>query len=134
MPTYAYACKDCDHEFDIVQSFSDDSLTICPECEGALRKKFNSVGVVFKGSGFYRTDSRSDGAGLKGGGASTAASSNGSDSSNGSSNGSTGSGSSSSAEKKSDSSGSGSGSSSPGSAGSGSNGSSPAKTPATTSA
>jgi putative FmdB family regulatory protein len=137
VPTYAYACKDCDHEFDIVQSFSDDSLTICPECEGALRKKFNSVGVVFKGSGFYRTDSRSDGAGLKGGGASTAASSNGSDSSNGSSNGSTGSdgsGSSSSAEKKSDSSGSGSGSSSSGSAGSGSNGSSPAKTPATTSA
>lgn len=61
MPTYAYACKDCGHEFDIVQSFTDDSLTVCPECEGALRKKFNSVGVVFKGSGFYRTDSRADG-------------------------------------------------------------------------
>ncbi len=59
MPTYAYACKDCGHAFDIQQSFSDDSLTICPECEGKLRKKFNSVGVVFKGSGFYRTDSRS---------------------------------------------------------------------------
>lgn len=59
MPTYAYACKDCGHAFDIQQSFSDDSLTICPECRGALRKKFNSVGVVFKGSGFYRTDSRS---------------------------------------------------------------------------
>ena len=58
MPTYAYACKDCGHAFDIQQSFSDDSLTVCPECEGALRKKFNSVGVVFKGSGFYRTDSR----------------------------------------------------------------------------
>lgn len=58
MPTYAYACKDCGHAFDIQQSFSDDSLTICPECRGALRKKFNSVGVVFKGSGFYRTDSR----------------------------------------------------------------------------
>ncbi|MGO4247455.1 FmdB family zinc ribbon protein [Paenarthrobacter sp. RAF54_2] len=58
MPTYAYACKDCDHAFDIVQSFSDSSLTECPECQGALRKKFNSVGVVFKGSGFYRTDSR----------------------------------------------------------------------------
>ncbi|MFK0039077.1 FmdB family zinc ribbon protein [Paenarthrobacter sp. NPDC090517] len=58
MPTYAYACKDCDHAFDIVQSFSDNSLTECPECKGALRKKFNSVGVVFKGSGFYRTDSR----------------------------------------------------------------------------
>jgi putative FmdB family regulatory protein len=58
VPTYAYACKDCGHAFDIVQSFSDCSLTSCPECQGALRKKFNSVGVVFKGSGFYRTDSR----------------------------------------------------------------------------
>ncbi|WP_336712435.1 FmdB family zinc ribbon protein [Arthrobacter sp. USHLN218] len=58
MPTYAYACKDCGHAFDIQQSFSDDSLTVCPECSGTLRKKFNSVGVVFKGSGFYRTDSR----------------------------------------------------------------------------
>ena len=61
MPTYAYACKDCDHAFEIVQSFSDQSLTVCPECSGALRKKFNSVGVVFKGGGFYRTDSRSGG-------------------------------------------------------------------------
>lgn len=58
MPTYAYACKDCDHAFDARQSFSDDSLTVCPECTGSLRKKFNSVGVVFKGPGFYRTDSR----------------------------------------------------------------------------
>ena len=58
MPTYAYACKDCTHAFDIQQSFSDASLTVCPECGGNLRKKFNSVGVVFKGSGFYRTDSR----------------------------------------------------------------------------
>jgi putative FmdB family regulatory protein len=58
VPTYAYACKDCGHAFDIVQSFSDSSLTSCPECQGTLRKKFNSVGVVFKGSGFYRTDSR----------------------------------------------------------------------------
>ena len=58
MPTYAYACKDCSHDFEIVQSFSDNSLTSCPECQGTLRKKFNSVGVVFKGSGFYRTDSR----------------------------------------------------------------------------
>jgi putative FmdB family regulatory protein len=58
VPTYAYACKDCGHAFDIQQSFSDSSLTVCPECEGSLRKKFNSVGVVFKGSGFYRTDSR----------------------------------------------------------------------------
>jgi putative FmdB family regulatory protein len=59
VPTYAYACKDCSHAFDIQQSFSDDSLSVCPECRGTLRKKFNSVGVVFKGSGFYRTDSRS---------------------------------------------------------------------------
>lgn len=58
MPTYAYACKDCSHAFETVQSFTDSSLTTCPECEGTLRKKFNSVGVVFKGSGFYRTDSR----------------------------------------------------------------------------
>ena len=61
MPTYAYACKDCDHAFETVQSFSDESLTVCPECSGTLRKKFNSVGVVFKGGGFYRTDSRSGG-------------------------------------------------------------------------
>ena len=60
MPTYSYACTECDHRFDAVQSFSDDSLTTCPECRGRLRKVFNAVGVVFKGGGFYRTDSRSD--------------------------------------------------------------------------
>ena len=59
MPTYAYACTACDHRFEAVQSFSDDSLTVCPECEGRLRKVFNAVGIVFKGGGFYRTDSRS---------------------------------------------------------------------------
>ena len=59
MPTYAYACTACDHRFEIFQSFSDDSLSACPECEGRLRKLFNAVGVVFKGGGFYRTDSRS---------------------------------------------------------------------------
>ena len=59
MPTYAYACTECEHRFDIVQSFSDDSLTVCPECGGKLRKVFNAVGVVFKGGGFYGTDSRS---------------------------------------------------------------------------
>ncbi|MGN5238855.1 FmdB family zinc ribbon protein [Rhodococcus sp. SJ-3] len=59
MPTYSYACTACDNKFDIVQSFSDNSLTVCPQCSGKLRKLFNSVGVVFKGSGFYRTDSRS---------------------------------------------------------------------------
>src|SRR6185436_8244322 len=60
VPTYAYVCTSCEHRFDIVQSFSDDSLTECPECEGRLRKLFNAVGVVFKGSGFYSNDSRSD--------------------------------------------------------------------------
>ena len=59
MPTYAYACTECDHRFEIFQSFSEDSLTQCPQCEGRLRKLFNAVGVVFKGGGFYRTDSRS---------------------------------------------------------------------------
>lgn len=58
MPTYSYACTECDNRFDIVQSFSDDALTVCSECSGKLRKLFNSVGIVFKGSGFYRTDSR----------------------------------------------------------------------------
>lgn len=59
MPTYAYACTACDHRFEIFQSFSEDSLSQCPQCEGRLRKLFNAVGVVFKGGGFYRTDSRS---------------------------------------------------------------------------
>lgn len=58
MPTYQYACTECGHAFEQVQSFSDDTLTVCPECQGRLRKIFNAVGVVFKGSGFYRTDSR----------------------------------------------------------------------------
>lgn len=58
MPTYSYACTECGDRFDAVQAFSDDALTTCTKCEGRLRKLFNSVGVVFKGSGFYRTDSR----------------------------------------------------------------------------
>lgn len=58
MPTYSYACTECDHRFDAVQAFTEDALTTCPQCTGRLRKLFNSVGVVFKGSGFYRTDSR----------------------------------------------------------------------------
>ncbi len=60
MPTYQYACTECDHAFEQFQSFSEDSLTVCPQCAGRLRKVFNAVGVVFKGSGFYRTDSRTD--------------------------------------------------------------------------
>ena len=59
MPTYQYACTECGHAFEQFQSFTDDALTVCPECSGRLRKVFNAVGVVFKGSGFYRTDSRS---------------------------------------------------------------------------
>ena len=74
MPTYAYRCKDCGHAFDAVQSFSDDALTECPACGGVLRKQYGSVGVSFKGSGFYRTDSRGgtgrgDGAKASSGGA-----------------------------------------------------------------
>ena len=59
MPTYQYLCTSCGRDLEIRQSFSDPSLTVCPECEGSLRKVFNAVGVVFKGSGFYKTDSRS---------------------------------------------------------------------------
>ncbi len=58
MPTYQYACTQCAHTFEQFQSFSDDALSVCPQCSGRLRKVFNAVGVVFKGSGFYRTDSR----------------------------------------------------------------------------
>ncbi|MDN5931467.1 MAG: FmdB family transcriptional regulator [Pseudonocardia sp.] len=58
MPTYQYACTTCDHRFEAVQAFTDTSLTDCPQCSGLLRKVFSSVGIVFKGSGFYRTDSR----------------------------------------------------------------------------
>ncbi|MBF6205445.1 FmdB family transcriptional regulator [Nocardia asteroides] len=87
MPTYSYACTQCDNRFDIVQSFTDEALSVCSECSGKLRKLFNSVGIVFKGSGFYRTDSR--------GGSSTASepakseSSSSSSSDSGSSSGST---------------------------------------------
>ena len=59
MPTYAYACTVCEHRFEAHQSFTDSSLTVCPECSGRLRKIFPTVGVVFKGSGFYHNDSRS---------------------------------------------------------------------------
>jgi putative FmdB family regulatory protein len=58
VPTYQYACTECEHGFEVVQAFTDDALTSCPRCQGRLRKVFGSVGVVFKGSGFYRNDSR----------------------------------------------------------------------------
>lgn len=67
VPTYSYACTECDNRFDAVQAFSDDALTTCPQCSGRLRKLFNSVGVVFKGSGFYRNDSRDAATSSKGG-------------------------------------------------------------------
>lgn len=70
MPTYAYACKSCDHRFDAVQSFSEPALTDCPECGGPLRKEYGSIGVTFNGSGFYRTDSRA-GDGANGGSSGT---------------------------------------------------------------
>ena len=72
MPTYVYACKSCGHRFEQYQSFSEDSLTTCPECaQEALRKVFDSVGIVFKGSGFYSTDSATSGASTVGGGSSS---------------------------------------------------------------
>ena len=110
MPTYSYACTECDNKFDLVQAFSDDALTECPQCDGRLRKLFGKVGVVFKGSGFYRTDSRE------------AAKST----SNGSAKSSESAGSSSSSEKKSDSAKSDSSSSSSSSGSSGSSTSAPA--------
>ncbi|TQM63345.1 FmdB family zinc ribbon protein [Klugiella xanthotipulae] len=103
MPTYSYRCTQCHNAFDIRQEFSDASLTDCPECGGRLRKVFNSIGVTFNGSGFYRTDSRAGGspAGV-GASASSSSEGTGSSSSSGSSasvasSGSTTSGSSSSA-------------------------------------
>ncbi|MFI6295978.1 FmdB family zinc ribbon protein [Nonomuraea sp. NPDC050790] len=59
MPTYQYVCNDCGQPLEVVQKFSDDALTVCPNCEGKLRKVFSAAAIVFKGSGFYKTDSRS---------------------------------------------------------------------------
>ncbi len=61
VPTYEYRCQQCDRTFDVVQSFSDDPLDACPTCGGPVKKVFGSVGIVFKGSGFYKTDSRTSG-------------------------------------------------------------------------
>jgi putative FmdB family regulatory protein len=58
VPTYQYRCTECGDELEVVQKFSDEPLTVCPACQGSLRKVFSPVGIVFKGSGFYRTDSR----------------------------------------------------------------------------
>jgi putative FmdB family regulatory protein len=59
VPTYEYACKSCKQHLEVVQSFKDDALTVCPNCGGQLRKVFGNIGIAFKGSGFYKTDSRS---------------------------------------------------------------------------
>ncbi|WP_422745052.1 FmdB family zinc ribbon protein [Mycobacterium sp. WMMD1722] len=91
MPTYSYACTECDNRFDAVQAFSDDALTECPQCNGRLRKLFGKVGVVFKGSGFYRTDSREAGKSSGNGAAKSSESAGGSEKSTSSSNGSSGS-------------------------------------------
>jgi putative FmdB family regulatory protein len=106
MPTYEYRCKSCGEHLEVVQSFSDDPLTECPSCGGDLRKVFGSIGIAFKGSGFYKTDSRaaakagassssSNGSGSGSGNSETASSSSGSsDSSSGTSSDSSSSGSS----------------------------------------
>ena len=73
MPTYQYACTDCGEQLEVVQKFTDDALTVCPACDGRLRKVFSAVGVVFKGSGFYRTDSRAGANGSGNGSAKTSA-------------------------------------------------------------
>ena len=78
MPTYEYRCKDCGNELEAYQAFSDDPLTECPSCGGTLKKKFGSVGIAFKGSGFYKNDSR-------GGSSTSTAASTGTDSSGSSS-------------------------------------------------
>jgi putative FmdB family regulatory protein len=82
MPTYEYRCRECGEHLEVVQSFSDDPLTECPACTGPLRKVFNSVGIAFKGSGFYKNDSRKSSSSSK---SSTSASSSGSSESSGSS-------------------------------------------------
>ena len=113
MPTYSYRCTECDNAFDIVQSFTDDTLTVCPVCQGRLRKVFSPVGVTFNGSGFYRTDSRGakgsgGGAGSKTGSGDKASGSGDKPSTGGSSEAKTSGGASSSSTPSSGSSGSGS--------------------------
>ena len=106
MPTYSYACTECDDRFDAVQAFSEDALTTCEKCSGRLRKLFGNVGGVFKGSGFYRNDSRESAKSSSNGSAksSSSSSSEGSGSSDTSSSSEKSSSSSSSSSEKSDSS------------------------------
>lgn len=88
MPTYQYVCTECGEPLEVVQKFSDDALTECPACSGRLRKVFSAAGIIFKGSGFYRTDSRGSGKSSSTVGSSSNGSSSGS--ANGSANGSSG--------------------------------------------
>ncbi len=110
MPTYEYACRTCGEHLEVVQSFKDSPLTQCPACGGQLRKVFGNIGITFKGSGFYKTDSRSEGrkASHKTAAESAGASSSGSGSSAGSTS-STSSGTSTSPAPKSETKSSGSG-------------------------
>lgn len=81
MPTYQYVCTECGEPLEVVQKFSDDPLTECPACSGRLRKVFSAAGIIFKGSGFYRTDSRSSGKSSAGSSSSNGSSGDGSSSS-----------------------------------------------------
>jgi putative FmdB family regulatory protein len=85
MPTYEYRCKSCGEHVEVVQSFKDDPLTVCPSCEGPLRKVFGNIGIAFKGSGFYKTDSRTAAKSESHASSGGASSSSGSDSSSSSS-------------------------------------------------
>jgi putative FmdB family regulatory protein len=110
MPTYEYRCKDCGEPLEVVQSFTDDALTECPACGGTLRKVFGNVGIAFKGSGFYKTDSRgskvtagaSAGSGSGDGGSTSSSDSSSSSTDSSSSNGNGSSGTGSDAAKKAD--------------------------------
>jgi putative FmdB family regulatory protein len=89
MPTYEYACVECGNHIEVVQSMSDSPLAVCAACGGRLRKVFSAIGIVFKGSGFYRTDSRGKPATAKDGGKQAAAAKSESTSSSSDSSGST---------------------------------------------
>ncbi|WP_432148018.1 FmdB family zinc ribbon protein [Streptomyces sp. bgisy029] len=113
MPTYQYQCTECGEGLEAVQKFTDDALTVCPSCDGRLKKVFSAVGIVFKGSGFYRNDSRGSSS------SSTPASSSSKSSDSGSSSSSTGSDAKSSASSSSSSSASSSSAAAPASSSSG---------------
>ncbi|TQM71294.1 putative FmdB family regulatory protein [Actinomadura hallensis] len=104
MPTYQYVCTECGEPLEVVQKFSDDPLTECPACSGRLRKVFSAAGIIFKGSGFYRTDSRSSGKSSAGSSSSNGSSGDGSSSSKSDSSSSSGGDSSSSSSTSSSSS------------------------------